>query len=141
MLIYCHLPKDRLYFGVKKNYDHPVAKKRLKRIKDSIKKIGFLNPFSCGNEKDDGTYQVNRGNSCLQAAMELNIKSIPCVVYCKENQKYIPEGEQVKVSELQKFHKSKIRKVSGEYSIGFGVYPLLVDKYETFHSSFFLNNV
>ena len=127
MLIHCHLSEDKLYAGTirsDEHYAHPPVRKRLERIKNSIKEIGFLNPLSCGNERDDGTYRVNRGNNCLQAARELKIKSIPCIVYYKENQKHIPKGEQVKRSELQKFHKSEIRQVTREEPSWFGVYPV-----------------
>ena len=96
--------------------------KFIERIKDSIKKIGFMNPLSCGNEKDDGTYRVNRGNNCLQAAIELGIKSIPCIVYCRKDQKHIPKGEQVQRSDLHKFHKSEIKQITKEEPTWFGVY-------------------
>ena len=105
-----------------RNYNEPIIGKRVERIKDSIKEIGFMNPLSCGNERDDGTYRVNRGNTCLRAAVELDIKSIPCVVYCKENQKNIPQGKQIERSGLQKIHKSKIKQVVEKDPTWFGVY-------------------
>ena len=128
MFIYCHLSPNQLYPGTIRNWSTDmVFREFVERIKDSIKEVGFMNPLSCGNEKDDGTYRVNRGNNCLQAAIELNIKSIPCIVYCGEDRKYIPEGEQVQRSELQKFHKSEIKKITKEDPTWFGVY--LVDEW------------
>ena len=124
MIIYCHLPRYKLYPGTVRNWEESLYEKFRKRIIESIEKIGFMNPLSCGNEKDDGTYRVNRGNSCLAAATELDIKSIPCIVYCRENQKYIPQGEQVEKSELQNFHVSKIKQVTREEPSWFGVYPI-----------------
>ena len=82
MIIYCHLPRYKLYPGTVRNWEESPYEKFRKRIIESIEKIGFMNPLSCGNEKDDGTYRVNRGNSCLAAATELDIKYIPCIVYC-----------------------------------------------------------
>tara|TARA_Y100001951_G_C11280773_1_gene265192 strand:- start:198 stop:599 length:402 start_codon:yes stop_codon:yes gene_type:complete len=133
MLIHCHLPKDKLYPGTFRSDEHYAnsrVRKRLERIKDSVKEIGFMNPLSCGNDKDDGTYRVNRGNNCLRAAIELNIKSIPCIVYCREDQKHIPEGKQINKSELQKFHKSEIKQIAREEPKWFGVYPVDTWKYE-----------
>ena len=128
MLIYCHLSPNQLLSGTKRNWStDTVFRKFIERIKDSIKKIGFMNPLSCGNEKDDGTYRVNRGNNCLQAAIELGIKSIPCIVYCRKDQKHIPKGEQVQRSDLHKFHKSEIKQITKEEPTWFGVY--LVDEW------------
>ena len=124
MIIYCNLPKDKLYPGTLKNWKDAKYVKYKERIKDSIEKIGFMNPLSCGKEKDVGSYRVNRGNSCLEAVMELDMKFVPCIVYCKENQKYIPQGKRVEKNDLQKFHKSKIKKISREEPSWFGVYPI-----------------
>tara|TARA_Y100000310_G_scaffold167600_1_gene167513 strand:+ start:300 stop:722 length:423 start_codon:yes stop_codon:yes gene_type:complete len=135
MLIYCYLPKNKLYPGTIQNWKENIRIKYKKRIKDSIKKIGLMNPLSCGNEKDNGTYRVNRGNSCLAAIMEMDINLIPCIVYCKENQKHIPEGEQVERSELQKFHKSKIEQVTRDEPMWFGVYFALKRKREFFRQT------
>ena len=134
MIIYCNLPKDKLYPSTLKNWKDAKYVKYKERIKDSIEKIGFMNPLSCGNEKDDGTYRVNRGNSCLASAMELDMKFVPCIVYCKENQKHIPQGEQVEKNDLQKFHKSKIKQITKEEPSWFGIYPVdewtLYDNYK-----------
>ena len=126
MIIYCHLPNNKLYPGSgidgTSGLEGEKITKRVEKIKDSVKKVGFMNPLSCGNEKDDGTYRVNRGNNCLQAAIELGIKSIPCIVYCRKDQKHIPKGEQVQRSDLHKFHKSEIKQITKEEPTWFGVY-------------------
>ena len=75
MIIYCHLPKDKLYSGTLKNWKDNLYIEYKERIKNSIKKIGLMNPLSCGND-------------------------------------------------LQKLHKSKIKKISREEPSWFGVYPI-----------------
>ena len=115
MIIYCHLPNNKLYPGSgidgTSGLEGEKITQRVEKIKDSVKKVGFMNPLSCGNEKDDGTYRVNRGMKCLRAAIELDIEDVPCIVYCREDQKNIPQGQQIEKRELQKFHKSKIERV------------------------------
>lgn len=111
MLVYCHLPLDRLYFGVSRNLNEPKYVARRNKIKESYQIQGLRNPLSCGNVKDDGTYQVNRGNNCLAALIELNAETTACVVCCKPNQRQIPQGRQVTVGELGELHLNRISQV------------------------------
>jgi hypothetical protein len=111
MLIYAHLPTEKLYYGVSRNLEEPQHKERRKRVRESIEREGLKNPLSCGNVKDNGTYQVNRGNNCLAALIEMGVKEIPCIVCCKPDQKNNPTGRLVTEDELVELHKSGVSKV------------------------------
>ena len=67
MLIYAHIPIEKLYYGVSRDLEEAQHKDRRGRVRESIEREWLKNPLSCGNVKDDGTYQVNRGNNCLAA--------------------------------------------------------------------------
>jgi len=131
MLIYALLPIEKLYYGVSRNLEDPPHKERRRRVRESIEREGLKNPLSCGNVRDDGTYQVNRGNNCLAALIEMGAKKVPCVVCCEPGQSHIPEGEVVDRPRLEALHKSGI---SGVYEINapqcFAVAPLDVKLFE-----------
>ena len=111
MLIYAHLPIEKLYYGVSRNLEETQHKERRKRVRESIEQEGLKNPLSCGNVKDNGTYQVNRGNNCLAALVEMNVKEVPCIVCCKPDQKNNPVGRLITEDELVRLHKSGVSKV------------------------------
>ena len=111
MLIYAHLPIEKLYYGVSRNLEETQHKDRRRRVRESIEREGLKNPLSCGNVRDDGTYQVNRGNNCLAALIEISVKEVPCIVCCEPDQTCIPTGELVDEQRLEKLHKSGINKV------------------------------
>jgi hypothetical protein len=111
MLIYAHIPIEKLYYGVSRDLEEAQHKDRRGRVRESIEREGLKNPLSCGNVKDDGTYQVNRGNNCLAALIEMGVKEVPCIVCCKPGQTHIPAGEAVDEQGLEKLHKSGINKV------------------------------
>ena len=131
MLIYAHLPIETLYYGVSRNLEEPQHKERRELVRKSIEREGLKNPLSCGNVKDDGTYQVNRGNNCLAALLEIGTKEVPCVVCCKPGQVHVPEGEIVDRRRLEELHKSGI---SGVYEVNapqcFAVAPSDVKLFE-----------
>ena len=131
MLIYAHLPTEKLYYGVSRNLEETRHKERRKRVRESIERGGLKNPLSCGNVKDDGTYQVNRGNNCLAALIEMGVQEIPCIVCCTSDQKYNPAGEVVDEQGLEKVHKSRIDRV---YEINapqcFAVAPSDIETFE-----------
>jgi hypothetical protein len=131
MLIYAHLTTEKLYYGVSRNLEEPQHKERRKRVRESIEREGLKNPLSCGNVKDNGTYQVNRGNNCLAALIEMGVKEIPCIVCCTSNQKYNPAGEVVDEQGLEKLHKSGIDKVYQTNAPQcFAVAPLDIETFE-----------
>lgn len=111
MLIYCRLPVSKLYFGVSRNQRELRYIQKREKVKISIKKYGLLNPLSCGNVKDDGTYQVNRGNNCLAALIDMGNVEVNCIVCCKQYQLNKPLGKEVTVNELTDLHKNRIVKI------------------------------
>ena len=111
MLIYTHLPIEKLYYGVSRDLREERFQQMMRRLRESIEREGLKNPLSCGNVKDDGTYQVNRGNTCLATLIDMGMKEAACIVCCKPDQKNNPTGRLVTEDELVELHKSGVSKV------------------------------
>ena len=93
------VPIEKLFLGRKKLQQNPDPQKKssfYKRVRDSIKKRGMVNPLLCIQEGE--RYKICGGNNRYLAAHELGIKEVPIKIIMSEaredlksaTQDYIP---------------------------------------------------
>ena len=79
------VPIEKLFLGRKKLQQNPDPQKKssfYKRVRDSIKKRGMVNPLLCIQEGE--RYKICGGNNRYLAAHELGIKEVPVKIVTSE---------------------------------------------------------
>lgn len=74
------LPIDQLHsFDAARHHFRPADPERLEALKDSIRRVGILNPLLV-REQEDGEYEILAGHNRRAAARLLGYDTLPCFV-------------------------------------------------------------
>ena len=79
------VPIEKLFLRNQKLQKNPNSQREspfYKKVRDSIKKIGMVNPLLCIQERE--RYKICVGNNRYLAALELNYKEMPVKVVTSE---------------------------------------------------------